>query len=82
MPIADSCTDNPNLEPGLLAGRWRACGRAGTSIAHSLCFPLGSICYSLFLRRERSRQVSLVSTTLSAPPVREGLKGQESREGV
>lgn len=49
---------------------------------HSLCFPLGSICHSLLLRRERSGQGSLVSTTLSAPPVREGLKGQESREGV
>lgn len=58
--------------------------RAGTLTARSLCFPLGfgSIFYSFLLRRERSRQVSLVSTTLSAPPVGEGLKGQESREGV
>lgn len=53
--------------------------QAGTLTVHSLHFSLASICYSLLLGRERSRQVS---TTLSAPPVREGLKGQESREGV
>lgn len=50
--------------------------------AHSLRFPLGSICYSLLLRRERNRPLSLGSTPFSALTVREGLKGQESREGV
>lgn len=35
---------------------------------------------SLFLGRERSRQVTLVSTILSAPSVGEGLR-EESREG-
>lgn len=44
--------------------------------------PLGSICASLFLRRKRGRQVSLVSTALPAWPPAEGLRGQASREGV
>lgn len=54
--------------------------RAGTLTARSLCFPLGfgSICYSLLLRRERSRQVSLVSTTLSARPVGKGSRDKRA----
>lgn len=77
-------TESPASWPVSEQAGGQASKRAGTLAAHSLCFPLGfgSVCCSFLLRRERSRQASLVSTTLSAQPVGEGLKGQENREGV
>lgn len=84
MVAQTSQTESPASWPVSEQAGGQVSKQAGTLTTHSLCFPLGfgSICYSFLLGRERSGQVSLASTTLSAPPVEEGLKGQESREGV
>lgn len=58
----------------------RAGGRAGTLTAHSLCFPLWLLLPSPQEGEEQAGKPGIHH--LSALPVGEGLKGQESREGV